>query len=114
MPPQRRSSPQGQDNGTRPRGPEKKFGPYPGGIGIAVWLNTAIADDGAVRRIRSVTISPRRYQDRETGEWKDAVSYKSGDLPALIYALQRALDYVATTPIPGDRPDQSHPEDDSP
>lgn len=114
MPPQRRSSPQGQDNGARPRGPEKKFGPYPGGIGIAVWLNTAIAEDGELRRFRSITISPRRYQERETGEWKDAVSYNSGDLPALIYALQRALDFVATTPIPGERPDASRQDGEAP
>lgn len=84
-----------------PRGPEKKIGPYPGGIGVAIWLNEVKGDDGIVRRLRSVTISPRRYQDRETGDWRDSSSFYGGDLPALIYALQRALEFVSITPIPG-------------
>ena len=58
-----------------PRGPEKKIGPFAGGIGVAVWLNSVQGDDGSARRVSSITLSPRRYRDRQTGEIaKDAVS----------------------------------------
>ena len=79
--------------------PEKKFGPYPGGVSVAVWLNQFQTDDGP-RTIRSVTISPRRYRDNKTGEWKDAPSYRPGDLPALIFALQKALEHTYLVPLP--------------
>lgn len=83
--------------------PEKKIGPFAGGIGVAIWLNTADTDDGP-KQFRSLTIAPRRYQDRETGEWKDAGSFNPSDLPALIFALQKAQEYVFTTPLPGQDP----------
>jgi hypothetical protein len=80
--------------------PEKKIGPYGGGgISVAIWLNRVETDDGP-REIRSLTISPRRYKDRETGEWRDAPSLRPSDLPALIFALQKAQEYVYTTPLP--------------
>lgn len=87
-----------QSAGARNR-PEKKIGPF-GGIGVAIWLNEIETDDGT-RQLRSITIQPRRYRDPETGEWKDAGSYRPGDLPALIFSLQKALEYVYTTPLPG-------------
>ncbi len=49
--------------------PEKKFAV--GGIGVAIWLNTVDTEDGE-KSFRSLTIAPRRYQDRHTGEWKDS------------------------------------------
>lgn len=67
-----------------PRRPEIKIGPF-AGITVAIWLNRADTTDGSVRHFRSVTINPRRYRDRHTGEWKDG-SYSPGDIPALIYA----------------------------
>ena len=82
-----------------PHPPEKKIGPYPGGIGVAIWLNT-VETDGGKRQIRSVTISPRRYRDPESGEWRDSPSFRPGDLPALIFALQKAQEYVYTSPLP--------------
>lgn len=80
--------------------PEKKIGPFAGGIGVAIWLNTAETEDGP-KTFRSITIAPRRYQDRETGAWKDAGSFNPGDLPALIFALTKAQEYVFETPLPG-------------
>ena len=85
--------------------PEKKFGPYPGGIGVAVWLNTIETQNGP-RRIRSLTLAPRRYRDAKTGEWKDAPGYRPGDLPALIFALQQAQEFLISEPIPGDEQEQ--------
>jgi hypothetical protein len=72
-----------------PHRPEMKIGPFAGGIGVAVWLKTAATDDGP-RRYRSITISPRRFRDRETGEWRDASAYFPGDIPALLLALQKS------------------------
>ena len=86
--------------------PEKKIGPYPGGIGVAIWLNTVDTDQGS-RKVRSVTISPRRYRDPQTGEWKDSPSYRPADVPALLFALQKAQEYVYTTPIPGEEEQES-------
>jgi hypothetical protein len=80
--------------------PEKKIGPYPGGIGVAIWLNTVKTQDGP-KKVRSITINPRRYRDPESGEWKDAPSFRTGDLPALIFALQKAQEFCYTTPLPG-------------
>jgi hypothetical protein len=82
-----------------PRRPEKKIGPYPGGIGVAIWLNTVDTDNGP-RQVRSITISPRRYRDSESGQWRDSQSFHPGDLPAIIFALEKAQEYVYTTPLP--------------
>lgn len=87
--------------------PEKKIGPFPGGIGIAIWLNALETDDG-IRKIRSISISPRRYQDSKTGEWKDG-SFRPGDIPALIFALQKAQEYIYSLPLPEDK----EPQDDN-
>jgi hypothetical protein len=97
----KRSTAPAKSGSTIPKGPETKFGPYPGGIGVAIWINEIPTDDGGSRKVRSVTISPRRYFDRQHEEWRDSSSFWPGDLPALIYALQRALDFVSITPIPG-------------
>ncbi len=80
--------------------PEVKFGPFPGGISVAVWLNE-VQTDGGPRTMRSISVSPRRYRDSVSGEWKDAPSYRPSDLPALIFGLQKAMEYVFTTPLPG-------------
>jgi hypothetical protein len=83
-----------------PRHPERKWGPFHGGVGVAVWLNKVETDDGP-RYYRSVTIAPRRFQDKQ-GEWKDAGSLRSTDLPALVLGLEAARAFIATTPLPGE------------
>jgi hypothetical protein len=91
--------------------PEKKIGPYPGGIGVAVWLNTIETDEGLRRQIRSITISPRRYRDPDSGQWRDSPSFRPGDLPALIFALQKAQEFIYTSPIPGEDGDHEQAEE---
>lgn len=81
--------------------PEKKIGPFAGGIGVAIWLNEGEAEDGTIQRFRSVTLNPRRYFDQKSGQWKDAMSYRQSDLPALIFGLEQALAYCFSEPIPG-------------
>jgi hypothetical protein len=71
------------------RPPELKIGPFQGGIGVAVWLNQIQTDSGP-KTIRSISIAPRRYLDKQTGEWKDSGSFRPGDLTALILALDVA------------------------
>lgn len=83
-----------------PRHPEKKWGPFHGGVGVAVWLNEVQTQDGP-RFFRSVSLQPRRYRDRKTGEWKDAASLRPTDLPALMLGLDAALAFIAHTPLPG-------------
>jgi hypothetical protein len=56
---------------TVPRHPERKWGPFHGGVGVAVWLNQVQADTGPWF-FRSLTIAPRRFRDKQTGDWKDA------------------------------------------
>lgn len=80
--------------------PEKKIGPFASGVGVAIWLNTTETDDGQ-RSFRSISINPRRYYDKDEKQWKDAASYNPADLPALIFALQKAQEYVYETPLPG-------------
>jgi hypothetical protein len=81
--------------------PEKKISA--GGLTAAVWLNEIQTENGP-RPVRSVTLSPRRYRDRETGAWKDAASYRPGDLPALIFVLEKTLEFLYTAPLPGREP----------
>jgi hypothetical protein len=77
-----------QDSAKKPkRHPEKKIGPFAAGIGVCVWTNTIDTENGQ-RTLRSVTINPRRYFDRETNEWRDAPSYNPADLPAYLLARQ--------------------------
>lgn len=83
--------------------PEKKIGPFPGGISVAIWLNTIETQFGP-RQIRSVTISPRRFRDPKTGEWRNAGSFRLSDLTALILGLEKAQEYMLTTRLPGDAP----------
>ena len=94
---------------SKKKSPEKKIGPYPGGIGVAIWLNTIDTDQGP-REARSITVAPRRYLDRQSGEWRDASSFRPVDLPALIYCLQRALEFCSTEPLANEAPGDNHEE----
>ena len=49
-----------------PRHPEKKWGPFQGGVGVAVWLNEVQTDAGP-RFFRSLSLQLRRYRDKKTG-----------------------------------------------
>lgn len=82
------------------RRPELKLGPFHAGLGIAVWLNKVETPDGD-KFFRSISIAPRRYREKETGKWKDAVSYRPVDLPVLQLALEKAHAYCLSTPLPG-------------
>lgn len=93
--------------------PEKKIGPFPNGIGVAIWVNDVDTPNGA-KSFRSITLAPRRYFDRQTNQWKDAPSYQPGDLPALIHALQVALGYCFEVPLPEGATESGLPADIAP
>src|SRR5437868_3098946 len=59
----------GKQAGIAPRHPEKKYGPFQGGCGLAIWLNEVKTENGP-RFFRSLTLQPRRYLDPKTGKWK--------------------------------------------
>lgn len=97
---------------TPARPPERKWGPFHGGLGVAVWLNEVETDEGQ-RFFRSLTIAPRRYRDPVSGEWKDASSLRPTDIPVLQLALQAAHDFIHTTPLPGQGIEPDEVEDPS-
>jgi hypothetical protein len=80
-------------------GPEKQIGPFQAGIGVNIWLHEAETEHGT-RIYRTVTLSPRRIVNLQTGEWEHANGYYLDDLPALIFALQKAQEFVFEKPIP--------------
>ena len=90
-----------------PRLPEKKIGPFAGGVGVTIWRNTIETDHGP-RQVRSITLNPRRYFDPKSNQWKDAPSYNPADIPCLMFALSRALDYCFEEPLP-DQPASEQP-----
>lgn len=71
--------------------PVKKF--KVGGIQVAVWENRIPNQQGQDDLLHSVTIE-RRYKD-EQGNWRSASSYRTGDLPKLLFALTKAYEYLA-------------------
>lgn len=93
-----------------PRHPERKWGPFHGGLGVAVWINEVLTDSGK-RFIRSVTIAPRRYRDPKTGEWQDAPSLRPSDIPSLLLALESAHQFCVNTPLPGQAAEEEPPAD---
>ena len=83
-----------------PRRPEKKFGPFAGGCGVVVWLNE-VQTDGGTKFFRSVQLAPRRFIEKQTGEWKDSGSLRVTDIPAIVLGLEAALAFCHNTPLPG-------------
>ena len=71
------------------RKPEKEF-PIVRQSKVAVWLHA---------KGRSITVSPPRFKDQQTGEFRDG-GFFTEDIPMLIHVLQVALNHCYTTPLP--------------
>lgn len=82
------------------RPPERKWGPFAGGVSVVVWLNSVETTEGQ-KWFRSVTIQGRRFRDKNTGDWRDGKSLRSTDLSALMLGLEAAQRYMSDTPLPG-------------
>jgi len=89
------------------RHPERKWGPFAGGSGVAVFLNQFETAQGT-RYARSIVLAPRRFLSKKTGELEDAGSYRPVDVPAILLALQAAHEFCVNTPLPGEA---AEPED---
>ena len=88
--------------------PEKKWGPFAGGVSVAVWLQETSTDEGT-RYFRAVTVRGRRFLDKETGEWRDG-ALRPTDIPSLVLALEAAQAYIANTPLPGQPAESEEPD----
>ena len=96
------------------RGPEKKIGPFAGGVGVSIWLNE-IQTDAGPRTVRSITINPPRYRDRDSGDWKDSKSFRPSDLPALLFALGKAQEHCYEISLPdGAKDDNGNEQEEVP
>jgi len=95
--------------------PERKF-IFRSGVGATVWLNEAQGDDGEISTYRSVSISPRRFRDKD-GNWRDG-SFRVDDLPLLELALRQAYAYCQNAYLAerqrqdGEAPPMAEPVDD--
>ncbi len=65
-----------------------------GQITASVWVNEQ-ESNGQTFKIPSVTIR-KSYTDQQTGEWKEASSFKGADLPKLQIVLEKAYEYCVT------------------
>jgi hypothetical protein len=92
------------------RRPEKKYGPFHGGVGIAVWLNEVQTDSGP-KFIRTIQIAPRRYRSKKSGDWEDSSSLRVTDIPSLVLGLAAAHQFCLTTPLPGQPAEEEHVEE---
>ena len=83
-----------------PKRPEKKIGPFQHGLAVVIWLNVVETEQGA-RWFRSVTLAPRRYLSKKTGEWKDAASYRPlilayrNGMPVRLQDVAQVVDGIA-------------------
>lgn len=77
---------------------ERLFGPYPGGVRIALWSCVVPAAPGS-KAVRSVTLLTRRFRNPETGEWQESSVYSLEHLPVVIFALQEVLAYTYQNPL---------------
>ena len=78
------------NNNSGPQLPVKEF--RAGSVVAAVWRHTH-STDGRTFDVYSVTLRTR-YQDRQTGEWKDAKSISHKDLPCAVLVLQKGYEYI--------------------
>lgn len=79
---------------------EREIGPYRGLIGVSIVRGNNETDDGPID-VRFIKISPRSYLDLERGRYESRL-YRVDDIPAMILALQQALEFCYANPITGD------------
>ncbi|MFH1748854.1 MAG: hypothetical protein ABIG44_17610 [Planctomycetota bacterium] len=61
-------------------------------LSLAIWQNEGTRDGRPVT-LHSVTLN-KRYQDQQTGEWKDSNSFFPDDLPRLRLLLDKAYEHL--------------------
>ena len=77
------------------KAPVATFGPYASGNGnsieVAVWSNEIVVDGDRKVNVHSISFS-RNYRD--DGGWKKVKTLRPADLPVLVYALNKAQDWI--------------------
>ena len=61
-------------------------------LSLAIWQNEGTRD-GRPITLHSITLN-KRYQDQDSGEWKDSSSFFPDDLPRLRLLLDKAYEYI--------------------
>jgi len=73
-------------------------------LSLAIWENEGTSRDGRPVRRHSITLN-KRYQDQQSGEWKDSTSFFPDDLPRLRLLLDKAYEHLllndTDSPAPG-------------
>ncbi len=77
------------------KAPVTSFGPYSSGNGnsieVAVWINEIVVEDDRKVNVHAITFS-RNYRDGDG--WKKVKSLRPADLPVLVYALNKAQEWI--------------------
>jgi hypothetical protein len=94
-------------SGTTSQRPEKKL--TMGDVSLAIWRNAIATADGE-KLVRKITLTGRRYQDPNTGEWKGN-SLRPVDLSIVAALCREAQDYIAAHPLADDRGSDLPPDD---
>lgn len=69
--------------------------PLDSGMSVNVWENWRDFPNGGRKKVYSITLQTRRYQDRD-GEWKSAPGFSPTEAAAMLWAIQKALDAIST------------------
>lgn len=76
--------------------PEKKF--TMGDVSLTIWRNSISTPRGQ-KLVRKISLTGRRYQDSETGEWKGN-SFRPVDLSIVGLLCRDAQSYMEANPLP--------------
>lgn len=80
---------------SKPNGsPPKVKIPLDGGMNVSIFENWRDIPTGDRKKVYSISIQTRRFQDRDTGEWKSAKSFTPTEAAAVMWGIQKALDAV--------------------
>jgi hypothetical protein len=61
-------------------------------LSLAIWQNEGTRE-GRPITLHSITLN-KRYQDQDSGEWKDSSSFFPDDLPRLRLLLEKAYEHL--------------------
>ena len=78
-------------SGTTPNRPVKELRVR--NLSLAIWENEGTSRDGRPVTRHSITLN-KRYQDQQSGEWRDSSSFFPDDLPRLRLLLDKAYEHL--------------------
>ena len=72
---------------------------------LAIWENEGTSRDGRPVTRHSITLN-KRYQDQQSGDWRDSSSFFPDDLPRLRLLLDKAYEHLLLSD--GDSPEPAN------